>query len=284
MARDGGLVVETKRVVVAGAGGVFGSLLVRALGDAYEVVATTRDTLDLRDLGAVRAAARGAYAVACAAGPFQLLDRQIVHAVAGEGAHWLDISDDGEWFFDLFDDRRLRALAEERGVAVMPGLSSLPAISGALVRRLGAVHHVDITLSIGNRNAKGAAAIASAAGLRTPDSELLWRELHIAANVHTKFEMPGVSLILRFLKQLPIAPRVRIARAIASVASKVPFGTSGGAVEVVSGIGATQLRGEDQRMAILPLVYALGHLPGPGVHSPSVLDQEDMLRWIEARL
>ena len=262
---------------------MFGSLLVSELRDAYDVVPTTRETLDLRDPGAVRAAARGAFAFACAAGPFQMLDRRIVQAVVSERAHWLDISDDGEWFFDLFDDRRLRALAEENEVVVMPGLSSLPAISGALVRRLGAAHHVDITLRIGNRNPKGAAAIASAAELRTPDRELLWRELHIAADVHTEFEMPGVSLLLRFLRNFPLPTRVRVAKALAAVASRAPFGSAGGAVEVVSGIGSTSLRG-GQRMAVLPLVYALEHLPPPGVHSPSVLGHEELLQWIEARL
>ncbi|MFL6247659.1 MAG: hypothetical protein ACJ74H_16660, partial [Thermoanaerobaculia bacterium] len=123
-----------KRVVIAGSRGVFGSLLVHELAEAYDVIATTRETLDLRDIDAVGRAARDAFAFVCAAGPFQQLDRRIVRAVVDAGAHWLDIADDERWFFDLVDDAQLDELARKRGVVVMPGLSTLPAISCALVQ------------------------------------------------------------------------------------------------------------------------------------------------------
>jgi hypothetical protein len=76
-------------VIVAGARGVFGTHLVRELGDDYDVVPTTRDTLDLDDVDAVARFARGAYAFACTAGPFQQLDRRIVRAVVDAGASLL---------------------------------------------------------------------------------------------------------------------------------------------------------------------------------------------------
>lgn len=268
---------EKRRVVIAGAHGVFGRHLVEALGDTYDVVATTRDMLDLRDLASVRRVARGAFAFACTAGSFQFLDRAIVRAVVEAGAHWLDIADDARWFFDLLDDRELDRRARERNVVVMPGLSTLPAISCALVRRVLPAERVGITLYIGNDNAKGAAAIASGAALRTPDRELLRRELGIDADVHARFEMPGAALAMRVLRIVPLALRVRLAKLLSRGAPR--FGRSGGYVEVT---GSRTMRIDGgQNMAILPLVYALDHLEGrSGCLSPTVLDPEELLHFV----
>ena len=260
---------EKKRVVVVGARGVFGTLLVRELRDRYEVVEPARGQHDFRN----------AFAVACTAGPFQLLDRDMVREAVASGAHWLDIADDARWFFDLVDDAQLDALARERGVVVMPGLSTLPAISGALVRRLGSPKQVSITLYIGNDNAKGAAAIASGAALDTPDRELLRRE-GIDASVRTRFEMPGVQLAMRVLAHLPIGTRTRIAKMLARIAKGFRFGTRGGYVEVRAGDRTERISGADQRLAILPLVFALEHLPQPGVHPPAVLDADQLLQFV----
>jgi len=253
--------------VVAGSRGVFGTHLLRELGDRYEIVATTRDTLDLDHVDAVARAARGAFAFACTAGPFQQLNRRIVRAVVDAGAHWLDIADDERWFFDLIDDRDLDALAVRRGVVVMPGLSTLPAISYALVRRVLPAQHVKITLFIGNDNPKGAAAIASGSALRTPDVELLRRE-GIEAEVATQFEMLGAKTMMRVLSVLPMRVRLRLAKLFGS---RVPrFGTSGGYVEVRAGDRVARFDG-GQSMAVLPLVYVLDHIDTiePGVHSPT---------------
>jgi hypothetical protein len=263
---------QKRRVVVAGARGVFGSLLVDELRGAYDVVPTTRDTLDLRDVAAVARAAKGAYAFACAAGPFQQLDRAIVRAVVTEGAHWLDIADDARWFFDLIDDASLDALARERNVVVMPGLSSLPAISCALAH----VQHAkraDITLFIGNDNAKGAGAIASGAALHSPDRELLRRQ-GIDATARARFELPGAALAMRALRVLPLGARVRVAKAISRCLPR--FGREGGYVEV----NGVRVEG-GQRMAILPLAYALEHLDGrSGCLPPTALDAAELLEFV----
>jgi hypothetical protein len=196
------------------------------------------------------------------------------------GAHWLDIADDAKWFFDLVDDAALDAMARERGVVVMPGLSTLPAISCALVRRLASPKQVSITLYIGNDNAKGAAAIASGAALQTPDRELLRRE-GIDATVRTRFEMPGVSLAMGALAKFPVPVRMRIAKVIARVAKAFRFGSRGGYVEVRSGDRVERVSGADQRLAILPLVFALEQLPAPGVYAPTVLDSEQLLEFVK---
>jgi hypothetical protein len=254
---------------------VFGSLLVDELRDGYEVVPATRDVLDLSDVAAVQRFARGAFAFACAAGPFQTLDRAIVRAVVEAGAHWLDIADDARWFFDLLDDRDLDALARERGVAVISGLSSLPAISGALARRALPAERLEITLFIGNDNRKGAAAIASGSALDAPDRELLRRDLGVEAVARARFEMPGARLAMNALRIFPLAARLRIAKTLSRILPR--FGSEGGYVEV-NGLRVAMT----QRTAILPLVYALDRLDGKsGCLSPSVFDPEDLLAYVE---
>ncbi len=253
---------------------MFGSLLVDELRNEYDVMPTTRETLDLSDVDAVHRVARGAYAFACCAGPFQELDRAIVRAVVDAGAHWLDIADDAHWFFDLLDDRALDALARERGVCVISGLSSLPAISGALVRRLKP-KRADITLFIGNDNRKGPAAIASGATLDSPDRELLLRELGIDAIARSKFELPGARIAMNALRVFPLRARIRIAKMLCRLVPR--FGSQGGYVEV-NGVRIPMA----QRTAILPLVYALEHLAGKsGCLSPMVFDAEELLAFVE---
>jgi len=265
-------VAQKKRIVVVGARGVFGTHLVNELRDRYDVVAASRDGPDFRE----------AFAVACTAGPFQQLDRGMVRQAVAAGAHWLDIADDARWFFDILRDRELDALARERGVVVMPGLSSLPAISCALVRRVLPASPVEITLFIGNNNRKGAAAIASGATLETPDRELLRTEHGIDATVKTRFELPGVRMVMRLLAILPMPVRTRVAKLI----SRIPlrFGTSGGWVEVRAGKHVERISG-GQNIVVLPLVFALDHIDElpRGVHSPTILDAGKLLAFVETR-
>src|SRR3954447_17339703 len=126
------------KIIVLGATGVFGQLLVHELRGAEVIPASRATGTDMRDPDSIARIARGAFAVLCAAGPFQSFDPRCVRAAVGEGAHWLDIGDDPHWFFSLLDNAELDALARSQHVAVVPGLSSLPAISCALVRTLGA--------------------------------------------------------------------------------------------------------------------------------------------------
>jgi hypothetical protein len=238
----------------------------------YEIVPAGRGDLDFR----------GAFAVACTAGPFQQLDRGLVRRAVECGAHWLDIADDARWFFDLVDDRELDALARERNVVVMPGLSSLPALSCALVRRLMPTQRAEITLFIGNGNRKGAAAIASGSELATPDRELLRRELGVDATVKTRFELPGAHVALGVLRFLPLALRVRIAKLL----SRIPlrFGSEGGWLEARSGSRVERISG-GQNIAIRPLVFVLDRIATlpRGVHPPTVLDAEELLRFCAPR-
>ena len=278
-----------KRIVVLGSAGVFGRLLIGELHS--EVVGASRATgADLRDPDSIARLARGAFAVLCAAGPFQSFDRRCVRAAVEEGAHWLDIADDPGWFFGLLDDHDLDARAREKGVAVVSGLSTLPAISGALVRcvvRQARAHvppqDFEITLGIGNRNAKGAGSIASAMTgdgrtIITPDRELLRRELGIDARTYVQFQLPGAALIFKLAKRLGLAPRT-ISRIAAPISR---FGTDASYVEAVSSQGKARVDAHGQRLAILPIATLANRLIDglslSGVMPPSrAIDGEEML-------
>jgi hypothetical protein len=278
---------RTPRVVVLGATGVFGRLLARELANDFDVAGASRATgADLRDPVSIARLARGAHAVLCAAGPFQAFDPRCVRAAVDEGAHWLDIADDPRWFFALTDDRELDARARAQGVAVVSGLSTMPAISGALVRRAG-VADATITLGIGNRNAKGPGSIASAlAGdgrtIITPDRELLRRELGIDAQTLVRFQLPGASLLFRALGfARSLAARQRVGRIMSILTKPVSrFGSDASYVEAVTAKGRARVDGRGQRLAILPIAIVARRLDNlRGVLTPSqAIDADDLLR------
>lgn len=289
---------SARRVVVAGGRGVFGSLLVAELQTRreFDVVAPSRAALDINDAISIRRAAEGAFAVLCAAGPFQTLDRSAVRAVVDAGAHWLDIADDPSWFFGLLDDQSLDEAARKAGVAVLPGLSSLPALSGALVRRATMrapeARHATITLAIGNRNRKGAAAIASALAsgghsLSTPDRELLRRHFNIESEAFVQLEAPLAGPLFTAIRALHLNPpgRLRVGKILSALSAPLSrFGSDLGSVTVRLGEVEETIAAPGQRMAILPLVFALDELlrhPIAGCHSPLQIDAEALLSFVE---
>src|SRR5437870_1824570 len=150
---------DRPRVLVAGGYGVFGRLLASELLAATNahIVLAGRDVrraeaarlalaepsraesleLGLADDGANGRAAAGCAAVACSAGPFQLLPSNLPSVAVRAGAHWFDVADEARWVLGLLDDRRLDAEARTAGVVVAPGLSAVPAVSGVLARWCG---------------------------------------------------------------------------------------------------------------------------------------------------
>jgi len=319
---------ERPSVLIAGGSGVFGRLLARELlrTTAADLILAGRDlaaadaacrelgapdrtsamALDLADPESLTRAARGCVAVACAAGPFQELSRELPMAAVRAGAHWVDIGDDEGWVVSLLDDTTLDAAARDAGVAVMPGLSTVPAISGALARwgreRLPGAQRARVTLFIGNRNMKGAGAIASAmtSGFgrptrvdlpsgrrlayrgRSPDTELLRRDLGLDAEFRVVLEWSLAGLFVSaagpLWSRLGDRARRRIAELLSSISK--PFGrvgSEGGCVQVELWEGERRLRiaavSADQRLAILPCAMALERilkqeLPARGVIHP----------------
>jgi hypothetical protein len=303
------------RILIAGGSGVFGSLLARELlkttsvdlilaGRGLPAVYTacrelgTPDrtsamALDLGDPQSLTRTARGCVAVACAAGPFQELSPELPTAAVRAGAHWVDISDDVDWVVPLLDDTRLDAAARDAGTALIPGLSTVPAISGALARwgreRLQGAERARVTLFIGNRNARGAGAIASAMSSgfgrpirvdlpfgrrfaylgRSPDTELLRRDLGLDAEFRVVLEwgpaglfVSGVGLLW---SRLGTRARSRLADLLSSISRPFGgFGSEGGCLQVELWEAERRMSmaalSDDQRLAILPCAMALQRL------------------------
>jgi len=335
---------ERPTVLIAGGYGVFGRLLARELlaTTPARVVLAGRDgaraaracralamrdratplALDLADLSAVARAAAGCFAVACAAGPFQGLPRGLPTSVVGAGAHWLDIADDPDWVLPLLADTTLHTAATAAGLCIMPGLSSVPALSGALARwchaRLPGATRGRITLYIGNRNRKGTGAIASALGagfgaprpvalpvgrrlayrFASPDAALLRAELGIAVEFRVAFEWGLASWLLAALgppgRALGVRTRTRLARVLATAAAPLSrLGSPLGCVQSELWDGDRRARaafvGGGQRLAILPCALALARLLAgeplpPGVVSPATwLTPDQWITQLEAR-
>ena len=276
-----------------GATGVFGRLLAERLSTRHRLICAARDHgklaqlrqslgVEVRSLDLARPAelldlARRCFAVICAAGPFQRLDRALPSAVAAEGAHWLDIADDPEWISAQLE-------TAPRAVAILPGLSTIPALSGVLARvglRRASGDRARVTLFIGNRNAKGSAAIESA--LRSPldrpvaidlpfgrylagrfssaDELLLGRELGLQVDSRVAFEMRGGLTLLRWAGRTFGSPRL-----IRSLAAPLGWlGTDRGCIQLELFKKERPLLkcafvGRGQSMAILPVCFALDEL------------------------
>jgi len=329
-------VAPTPRILIPGGSGVFGSLLARELllHTAAEIVLAARDgaraaavarelvaagpgrvraiALDLGDREAVAREARGAFAVACCAGPFQGLDRGLPAVVAREGARWLDLGDDPAWVLPLLEPGGAAdAAAVSHDTTVVPGLSTVPALSGILARhvraRLPGARSARVALFIGNRNRKGPGAVASAlaaglsgtepvpfprVGTRTgsrlpsPDGVLLERELGLEAEFRVAFELAGAGALLGLVgplvARLPVRSRGWLARVLAVCAAPASrLGSDVGCirVELRDGAGssaAATLVGHGQRLAILPCALALeamlaGEIAPRGAVSPATL-------------
>jgi NAD(P)-dependent dehydrogenase (short-subunit alcohol dehydrogenase family) len=308
---------ERPRVLIAGGSGVFGRLLARELltTTSADLILGARDrtgaesacrelgapertsaiALDLGDPDALTRAASGCLAVACAAGPFQELSPTLPAAAVRAGAHWVDISDFAGWVVPILDDRDLDAAARDANVAVIPGQSTVPALSGALARwgrtRLQGADHARVTLFIGNRNKRGAGAIASAmaGGFRrparvdlpvgrrltylgsSPDTVLLARDLGIDAEFRVVLEwgLAGVfvSGVSRLWSHMGVRAQARVADLLSSISRPFGwFGSLGGCLQVDLWEGARRVSvaavSTDQRLAILPCAMALQALLG----------------------
>jgi len=335
---------ERPRILIAGASGVFGRLLAGELLETTEadLLLAGRDpgrlsatcrvlaagnrieplVLDLRDPSALAAAAEGCFAVTCAAGPFQSLPRELPAAAIGAGAHWLDIADDRGWMLGLLEDRALDRQATEAELTVMPGASTVPALSGALVRwccqRVPAATDARITLFLGNRNEKGVAALASALStgfsdprpVRLPggrrlasrfeslDTVLLRAELGLETEFRVAFELALVNRLIGILSSFTpcLAPdvRQRIGRVLSRAAAPLSrFGSGQGCLQAElwsrDGRSIRAAMVGRQRLAILPCALALqallsGELHRRGlVHPATWLEPDEWVRRMTMR-
>jgi short subunit dehydrogenase-like uncharacterized protein len=318
-------VVEEKRVLIAGGSGTFGRLLAREILATASVTlilagrdreALTRAcrsldgagptqarVLDLADPESFSRAAAGCFAVICAAGPFQTLDRGLPRLAVAAGAHWLDIGDDRGWILSLLENEALDAAARGAGTAVLPGVSTVPGLSGVLARwcraRAPRAVRARVVLWIGNRNRKGAAAIASALDsgfadpvfvrlpvgrvrawrFRSADEALLARDLGLTAEFRVAFEWGLSSLLVASLQGVGSAERLSRWLSRLSAPTSV-FGSDAGCLQVEvfdaeeSPAASASLTGKGQRMAVVPAALAIeallsGELSDRGCVNPA---------------
>ncbi|MEX1047268.1 MAG: saccharopine dehydrogenase NADP-binding domain-containing protein [Actinomycetota bacterium] len=319
---------EKRRILVAGGYGVFGRLLAKELlasTDVDLVIAGRRIeraeaacaelgpgrteplALDLHDIDAVRIAARDCWALACTAGPFQDLSIGLPAAAVDSGANWFDISDDAGWVLPLLADASLHSAAVDAGVVVIPGLSSVPALSGVLARwcreRLPQGERARVILYVGNRNPKGSAAVASALMggfrnpetvqlpigtgrsylVRSPDSALLRRDLGLEAEFRVALEWGFAGRVAAGVGRLEpvigVQAAEKLGRVLSGLATPVSrLGSDAGCLQVEIWDGAGQRVSSaliaGQRLAVLPCALGIkaslgGSLVRTGVLHPA---------------
>ncbi len=99
-------------------------------------------------------------AVVHTSGPFQSQDYRVAEACIAADAHYIDLADGREFVAGI---GRLDRAARARGLAVISGASSVPALSSAAADQLAhgftRVDHVDIGISPGNRTERGLATV-----------------------------------------------------------------------------------------------------------------------------
>ena len=117
---------------------------------------------DLRHTESLRRAIEGSFIVIHTAGPFQGKDYRVAELCLGSGSHYLDIADARDFVTGIgaLDDAARRG-----GVFVSSGVSSLPAITDAMVSELQSafrsIDEIQIGLSPGNQNPRGASTIGA---------------------------------------------------------------------------------------------------------------------------
>jgi NAD(P)-dependent dehydrogenase (short-subunit alcohol dehydrogenase family) len=170
----------SKRVLILGGYGGFGARLSRRLaGDGWEVLVAGRS---LTKAAAFAGKLNGARALCAdrnapldgvlaefkpdllvdAAGPFQGSGYQVAESCIAHGVHYLDLADARDFVCGI---GRLDAAARRAGVVVVSGVSSVPALSGAVVRELSRdmeeIRSIEEALSASTRASVGASIVAA---------------------------------------------------------------------------------------------------------------------------
>ena len=184
------LLAPVLRVVVLGGYGGFGARLSRRLAaDGWQVIVAGRNAAKAKAFAATLPGGQGLAAdrngnlaplldqfkpalLVDAAGPFQGSGYAVPQACVAAGVAYLDLADGREFVCGI---GALDAAACAAGVPVFSGASSVPALSGAVVRELAAgfdtVGQIDLAISASDRATAGtsvAASILSYAGQKLP--------------------------------------------------------------------------------------------------------------------
>ncbi len=166
------------RVTVLGGAGVFGSRLALLLiRDGHEVTIAGRSPDALRrkaaqigatalvlDRGGDLSPLSGVEVIVDAAGPFHAYGAEpyrLVRFCIDHGLHYLDLADDADFCAGI---STLDAEARQAGVFALSGVSSVPALSSAVVSALGQgmqIDSIDMAILPGNRAPRGKSVVES---------------------------------------------------------------------------------------------------------------------------
>ncbi len=182
-----------KRVLLIGGYGGFGARLARRLSDGdTHIIVAGRSLAKAQDFAATLPNASGLAVdrngdiaavlaehrpdlVIDAAGPFQASSYAVPEACIGARIPYTDLADARDFVVDFGD---LDAAAKTAGVALVSGASSVPALSGAVVRALSQamsrVDAVDMAINASNRASSGE-SVARAALSYAGQPVWLWR-------------------------------------------------------------------------------------------------------------
>ncbi len=95
-------------------------------------------------------------------GPFQDADYQVAQACIDAGVHYVDLADSHAFVIGI---TRLDEAARARGVAIISGASTVPALSGAVIAECGLVPtSIRIGISPGNRAPRGESLVRAILG------------------------------------------------------------------------------------------------------------------------
>jgi Saccharopine dehydrogenase NADP binding domain len=148
--------IDGVKVLVAGRDANAARAFASTLGERAEALQIDWQAADFSER---LAAAKPQILIHCA-GPFQAQDYRVANAAIAIGAHYIDLAD-GRDFVRGID--QLHAVALAKGLAVISGASSVPALSSSVLTELTqgwqSVAHVDIGISPGNKTERGLATI-----------------------------------------------------------------------------------------------------------------------------
>jgi hypothetical protein len=117
---------------------------------------------DVDDLNSLRQAIDGSFLVIHTAGPFQGADYRVAALCIEAGAHYLDLADARDFVTGITS---LDEEARRRGLLIVSGVSSTPAITSALINELAPefsrIEEIHTALSPGNQNPRGASTIGA---------------------------------------------------------------------------------------------------------------------------
>ncbi len=269
------------RVLVIGGYGGFGARLSRRLAaDGWQVLVAGRSGEKARPFAAglpdaeglafdrdgdctAQLAAIGADLVIDAAGPFQGSSYDLPRACIAAGLHYLDLADARGFVCGI---GALDAEARAAGVAVIAGASSLPALSGAVVRELSQgmerIEAIDMAISATTRASAGPAVVRAALSYAGQPVRL-WRGGEWRA-------FPGWSMAKRLRFAVPGQAVLRRRVALADVPDLELF------PQLCPGAPATTFRGGSEFSLQMLALGALGCLVRLGLLRSAV----PLARWL----